>query len=87
MNEVDHNVKPCADVDHVIGLVTLVRCGHRESYTLSMSVSQSASSEELRIISSNTLEFGPFDSLEEVRANVVASTERMVLDVQQSDGL
>lgn len=81
MTTLDHNGNPCAALPHVVGTLTIVRCGHRESYTGSMWAMFDDGTMPLDNLAGEHIEFGPFDSIEDVEAWAVKMASRMVRTV------
>lgn len=70
MQNLDHNVNPCAAVPHVISSLTVVRCSHREAYTVTAWTSIQSADDDVDSLFSKTIEFGPFDTIEEISRQV-----------------
>lgn len=62
----DHNEHICAGVGHVIASVTVVRCGHRESWTITASTHHSPDGDNSRSVFSTSIQMGPFDTLSDI---------------------
>lgn len=66
MTTPDHNSQPCAALPHVIGTITVVRCGHRESFTGTMWCVLDGGNDGPELLSSESIDFGPFDTQAEI---------------------
>lgn len=67
MNEPVHPVKQCASVGHVYCSITVVRCLHLEAWTADIATWVDTADDETLELSRERIEFGPFDSYDEVR--------------------
>jgi hypothetical protein len=71
----DHENPLCASLGHYVGVITVVWCPHRSEWLCYVRVGDDADDVSWR---SDRLAFGPFDSHEEVVAQVTAETQRVL---------
>ena len=78
MRTEDHNDAPCAALPHVVGTITIVRCGHRESYSGTMWCVLDDGQVPMDDVAGERIEFGPFDTEQEIAAWAANVATRMV---------
>lgn len=81
----DHNEPVCANVGHGVACVTLVRCGHRESFTATCWVSLSGGDDAWEPVTQRELQFGPFDDIDEISVALGQMLRSAIMDVAHMD--
>lgn len=79
----NHNEPVCAGVGHGVACVTLVRCGHRESFTATMWVSRSDTDDSSETVLERSVQFGPFDDWHEIQTTLFAMMQHAADSVTQ----
>nr|CRY96810.1 hypothetical protein [uncultured prokaryote] len=60
-------VKTCGQVGHILNISFTVRCRHREEIWHSERTYIDSGTEDLELLVDELVEFGPFDSMDEIR--------------------
>lgn len=81
----DHNAPVCASVGHGVACITLVRCGHRESFTATAWVSLSGGDDAWEPITHHEVQFGPFDDINEISVALGGMLRSAVMELAHID--
>lgn len=80
MNELHEPVKTCAAVGHVYSSVVVIRCQHRESYTVAASAWRDTPDGYTHVLWDSSEEFGPFDDLNFIATRIGALMREAVAE-------
>lgn len=80
-------VKDCFILGHLYSSVVLLRCPHREGYSVTARVWRDNDTEEPTVIWEADREFGPFDSLEHIEQEVGTLSALACWHLQQAEAV